>query len=189
MVPNDVQAPAQDPEPPPAAGAAKVTAEATESATPVRADAGAAIETPPAAPSRIHTLRTVTVRILLSICGLGMLVGFFLPWVDFGSMMQASGFQLIMSSGEMAERLSGPHRIIPLAVPILGVLMVVGAVVGHRLAQWVAVLSSMALLAYGIATLLTVFLESTGLGVWLVVSAAFIALAVGLLSIGADRRV
>lgn len=139
-------------------------------------------------PTRTGGLRTMVVRVVLALCGLVMFVGFFLPWMELGNVMEASGFQLILGSGEMVDRFFGPQRWVLLAVPVLGTLLVIVAVVGHRIVAWIAVLAGLTVLGFGLLRLLTFFFETTGMGVWLIVSAAFVALVGGLLEIGAARK-
>lgn len=142
----------------------------------------------PEKPKRSQGLRTMVLRVVLALSGLVMFVGFFLPWMQLGELMEASGFQLILGSGEMADRFFGPQRWVLLTVPVLGTLLVIVAVIGHRIVAWIAVLAGLTVLGFGLLRLLTFFFETTGMGVWLIVSAAFIALAGGLLEIGAARK-
>lgn len=135
-----------------------------------------------------QNIKTVTVRVLLSLCGLTLLIGFFLPWIHLGKLVEVSGFTLTVSGGEVVDMVSGPHRVVPLAVPALGVLLVVGAVMGHRLVQWIAVVTGIVVLGYGFFTLLRFFLDTTGIGIWLVAAASLVSLGTGLLGIGSSRR-
>lgn len=133
-------------------------------------------------------LKSAAARVLLGLCGVTLFVAFFLPWVNLGKFASVSGFALTVSGGEVVDFVAGPHRVIPLVVPLLGALLTFGAFVGHRAVLWVAIATGVFVLAYGIFTLVRFFLDTTGLGVWLVVVSALVSLGVGLLGVGATRR-
>jgi hypothetical protein len=123
-------------------------------------------------------------RGLLGVSGLGLLIGFFLPWIRFGNMVVLSGFSLWASSGEAVDVISGPRRMLLFMVPLAALALLACAFTGHRVSIWVALLSSIVLLGYGAFTLVRLFLETTGIGMWLVVFSALIAFGVGLVGYG-----
>jgi hypothetical protein len=123
-------------------------------------------------------------RVVFAICGMGLLVGFFLPWFTVGDLMSVSGLGLVFSDGQMVHMLSGSHRFLLFAIPALAVLLVVGAVFGHRVVSWGAVAGGILILGYGLYTLVRLFLSSTGPGMWLVIFSSVLALALGLIDIG-----
>jgi hypothetical protein len=148
-------------------------------------------ETPkPEAPraSLLEKTSSFVARSLLSIAGLGLLIGFFLPWVKLGELVEASGFTLVVSSGQVIEQLSGPHRLLLFVVPVSALLLLFTAIRGTRGTTVVAVMSGLFILGYGFYTLVRLFFESTGLGMWLVVGSALLALSVGLVSYGNHLR-
>lgn len=123
-------------------------------------------------------------RVLLGLAGFGLLVGFFMPWVRFGNMVVLSGFSLSASSGDAVEVLSGSGRALLFMVPLSAVALIVCAYTGHRIWVWVALLTSAVLLSYGAFTVVRLFLQSTGAGMWLVVGCALLAFAIGLIGYG-----
>lgn len=123
-------------------------------------------------------------RVVFGLCGAGLLVGFFLPWFLVGAFLSLSGFGLVFTNGQMVGLLAGANRTLLIAVPLLGVALIIGSAWGHRMTPWVAVGGSFAILAFAFYSVMRVFLSSTGAGMWLVVLATFVALGVGLFGIG-----
>ena len=123
---------------------------------------------------------TAATRVALGAAGVGLVVGFFLPWFNLGTLMSVSGFGLVVSSGAAVEGLSGPHRALLFVVPFSGLALLATAVRGPRVATWVALASGVFILAYGLYTLLRLFFDATGAGMWLVVGSALLALGVGI---------
>lgn len=134
--------------------------------------------TPPSTARR--TLGTWVVRSLLGFSGLGLLVGFFMPWVVLLKARGGSGFDLLTGRIELLELLFEPSRAMLLAIPLFGVGLIGGAVTGHRVALWAALFAGISLLGYGLYTLITVFLATTGVGMWIVVASALLALCLGI---------
>ncbi|MGD8861013.1 MAG: hypothetical protein PVI30_13480 [Myxococcales bacterium] len=126
----------------------------------------------------------MAVRVVLGIAGLGLLLGFFMPWLQLGSVMSVSGFGLVVSGGEMVEEMSGPHRGLLVVIPASALLLFMAAVRGHWIAVWLGIGTGAAVLAYGFYTLLRLFLDSTGMGMWIVVLSALLALGTGLFARG-----
>ena len=126
-------------------------------------------------------------RSLLGLAALVLLLGFFLPWITLGQVAALSGFGLLISSGESTQLFAGPPRALLFLVPLAAVALAACAYTGHRISTWVALIASFALLAYGAFTLIWLFIDTTGLGVWLVVAAALLTFAVSLVSLGRQR--
>jgi hypothetical protein len=126
-------------------------------------------------------------RSLLGFAGFTLLLGFFLPWITIGRMVALSGFGLLISGGESTQMFSGPPRALLFLVPLAGFALAACAYTGHRISNWVALVASFALLAYGAFTLIWLFIGTTGLGMWLVVLAALLTFAVSLVSLGKQR--
>jgi hypothetical protein len=126
-------------------------------------------------------------RGLLAMAGMGLLIGFFMPWIRFGNMVVLSGFSLWASSGEAVEVISGPRRALLFMVPLSAIALMVCAYVGHKLSIWVALIASTILLGYGAFTIIRLFVESTGLGMWMVVGSAMLTFAVALIGLGSSR--
>jgi hypothetical protein len=134
--------------------------------------------------NRLSLLR----RGLLGVSGLLLLVGFFLPWLKVGSLLTVSGFGLVFASGDVVSFVSGTSRFMLILVPLLGALLLGGAIWGHRIAQWVALAGATLILGFGLINLIQMLLASTGLGMWLVTGAAITSLVVSLLGTGARDR-
>lgn len=126
-------------------------------------------------------------RGLLGFSGLTLLIGFFLPWIKLGRVMSLSGFSLLVSGGDSSQVFSGPPRALLFLVPLAALALVACAYLGPRISTWVALVASFTLLAYGAFTLLWLFVDTTGLGMWLVVLAALLTFAVSLVSVGRQR--
>lgn len=142
----------------------------------------------PAPPPASRRSVPLAARLSFALCGLGLLVGFFLPWLTIGELMSVSGAGLVFADGQVVTLLSGSQRFLLFAIPGIAVLLVMGGVLGNRLAPWAAVVGGVVILGYGLFTLIRVFLSSTGLGMWLVIASAVLALALGLVDLGRRSR-
>jgi len=145
----------------------------------------------PVAPTRASTPVSklpLVRRALLAASGLTMLVGFFMPWLKIGSLLTISGFGLVFASGDVVNVVSGTSRFMLVVVPLLGILLSVGAILGHRLTPWVALAGATAILGFGFLRVLELFVTSTGLGMWLVIVSALVCLVLSLLGIGQRTR-
>jgi hypothetical protein len=131
---------------------------------------------------------SMVMRVLLGGCGVALVGGFFMRWLTLGDMVSVSGFTLIVTEGEMVSLLSGSHRFLLFAVPVFGILLVVAGVFGHRFGLWVALVTGVTVLGFGAFTLIRLFVESTGAGLWIVVGASLLALALSLIGIGRSGR-
>ncbi len=127
---------------------------------------------------------SILLRAIFGVCGAALLVDFFMPWFLAGALLSLSGFALVFSSGQMVGMLSGANRFLLFAVPLLGVLLVGGSIIGHRLTSWVAVGGSAAILLFGLFSLIRVFITTTGFGMWLVIASALLSLCFGLIHLG-----
>ncbi len=128
-------------------------------------------------------------RGLFAACGAALLIGFFLPWVKIGALLTVSGLSLLVSSGEMVGMLSGSNRFLLIAVPLLGILLLGGSILGKRITRALAVVGAGLFLLGGFLITIRLFVSSTGLGMWLVLFSAILALSVGMLSLGRSSRV
>ncbi len=114
-------------------------------------------------------------RLLLGISGLGILVGFFLPWIrqteiingaaggSITNVRMLSGLDLIMRG-----HLSGTPVAWLLLVPALGLLVACVSMLGFRWSGQLAILSALGLIVYAGYILLRTFIGLTGFGLWLV---------------------
>jgi hypothetical protein len=143
-------------------------------------------KTPVAAIERAR-LRIVE-RVLYGACGALLLVGFFMPWFVAGAMVSVSGLALVFTSGEMVGMLAGANRLLLVVVPVLGALLLGGAILAHRVTRWIAIGGSGLILLFGFVILVRFFISSTGIGMWLVILAALLSLSIGLVGVGRVSR-
>ncbi len=127
-------------------------------------------------------------RVVFGLCGAALLIGFFMPWFLVGAFLSLSGFGLVFTNGQMVGLLAGANRSLLIAVPLLGVVLLIGSVWGHRITSWVAAGGAFALLAFAFYSVMRVFLASTGAGMWIVVLATFVTLGTGVFGIGGRPR-
>ncbi len=126
-------------------------------------------------------------RVMFGVCGALLLVGFFMPWFVAGTMISMSGLGLVFAGGEMVGMLAGANRLLLIVVPLLGAILLGGAILGKRLTRWLAVVGSGLILLFGFIILVRFFISSTGLGMWLVIISALLGLSIGLVAIGRAR--
>lgn len=121
-------------------------------------------------------------RVLLGAAGVGLLIGFFLPWVKLGQMVALSGLNLATTSGQAIENMSGPAGVIVFVVPLAGAALLFAAVRGYRRIEWLGLLSGCLIFGVGVFTLVRVFLDTTGAGMWLVAASSMAAIMIGTLT-------
>lgn len=114
-------------------------------------------------------------HIVLGAVGLAMVIGFFLPWISLGELISASGYDLVSR-----EAFSPLTRLIFALCPIGGAALVLGAVSGARGLGAGAWILGAGILLYSGYRLLQVLLLTTGVGLWIVITAALVAVIVGL---------
>jgi hypothetical protein len=131
--------------------------------------------------SRVGSL---AMRILFALCGVGLVVGFFMRWMTIGQIVSVSGFTLMMTQGEAVDLLSGGNRWLLFVVPVFGVLLLLGAFTGRRFALWAGLLCGMFVLGFGFFAVVRAFFQTTGLGMWVVVLSAFLAFGMSLIGLG-----
>jgi hypothetical protein len=127
-------------------------------------------------------------RLAFGICGFLLVTGFFLPWVVAGTALEFTGLGLVFARGDVVKAISGSGRFLLFLVPLLGVVLVVGSFAGQRWTPWAAALGAGALLIFGAAHVLFLFISSTGPGMWIVVLTALATLAFGALSVGGQSN-
>lgn len=119
-------------------------------------------------------------RGLALVAGIGLLIGFFLPWLRMGDLAAVSGLTLMVSSGTVVDVLTGPARGLLIIIPVCGGALVASGLFTPRLAPMAALASGFAIMAFGIFTLARAFIQTVGPGMWLVVGSALLAAAVGI---------
>lgn len=141
----------------------------------------------PDSPSRSGQAVGQLLRALVFISGLGLLVGFFLPWLRFGEFAAVSGLSLMVSSGQAVDALAGPARGLLVLIPVSGAALIAASVFGPRLAVLAALVGGIVVLAFGFFTLARVFLETMGGGMWVVVASALLAAGAGVAGVARSR--
>lgn len=104
-----------------------------------------------------------------------------------GTALELSGLGLVFSGGEVVQAISGSGRFLLFLVPLLGGLLIAGAITGHRWTSWVGTIGAGSLLVFGIVHVILLFMSSTGLGMWLVLIAALSTLVLGAISVGGSK--
>lgn len=111
----------------------------------------------------------------LGILGGAIVVGFFMPWIDVGGHVQASGWELLRADG-----LGWAHRIALALCPVAGVALALAGLARLGSAAAIATATGAAILGYTVYDLARSFIHVTGTGLWIVLASAAIALVVGL---------
>lgn len=144
---------------------------------------------PPAPAPRLAAtaLGSFTARVLLVCAGVGFVIGFFLPWFNMGG-AAISGLNLLVLQGDAVEFITAPQRILMFSVPMFGAALLVTGFIGHRIALWLALCGAVVVVGGGVYTLIKLFFGATGMGMWIVVGSALLALAVALLTFGRSRK-
>lgn len=118
-------------------------------------------------------------RALVGFSGLSLLVGFFLPWFR----AEAEGEHDSGLTMMLGEPVGGTPAMLLIAVPVLGVILSALAFMGFRWTAHAAIGVAALLLGYGLWILLSLFVEHTALGLWVVVGGAFVTLLLGLVTL------
>ncbi len=149
---------------------------AAETATPKAAKAATPTSAKPGAPHMV-------IRIVLGLAGLVLVVGFFLPWVQFADDSRISGLDLVVANDHRIQQTVGETlRWTLLAIPTLGVVLTAVGFLGFRWSGPVGAIVGLTLFGYGAVVVVVVFFQSTGLGLWLIVGGAFVALLSGVIA-------
>lgn len=152
----------------------------TAGAGPITAPASsAAVGVPPAKPS----VAPLWLRILQGLSGVGLIIGFFLPWIKLGELVSLSGFSLVLAGGEAVEQLSAPSRGLIFSIPLIGLALLATSIKGFRGLAWAGMATGILIVLVGLYTLISAFLDSTGAGMWLVSGCALLALGTGALAL------
>jgi hypothetical protein len=102
--------------------------------------------------------------------GLALLAGFFLPWIDLGGPLRASGFDAIRGTSGWSF-----YELVMLFVPIGGALMLGLAAANKPQARGVSMLVGFGLGLYGVYKIVDAFFSVTGWGLWIVILATIVA--------------
>ncbi len=159
--------------------------EPTQSSRPLSKDGS--IGSGPGTPSGSSQAGGRILRVVVFVAGLGLLVGFFMPWLRFGQFAAVSGLSLMVSSGEAVDALAGPASGMLVLIPASGAALVAASVFGPRLAVVTALGTGLAILGFGLFTLARLFLETMGTGMWVVVGSALLAVGAGVAGLARTR--
>lgn len=134
---------------------------------------------PGAAPK--PTVAPMWLRLLQGLSGVGLIVGFFMPWIKLGETVSLSGFSLVLTGG--VEQLSAPSRGLIFSIPLIGLALLATAIKGFRGLGWAGLATGILIGLVGVYTLISAFLDSTGMGMWLVSGCALMAMGTGALAL------
>ena len=110
---------------------------------------------------------------VLAVLGLIMIVAFFLPFLDVGGMLVASGWDIVLNGGAPWST-----RLPVLAVPLLGLSMLVTGLARENGARLTGLLFGAGVLGYLTWTLARIFVATTGWGLWVVIVGACASIVV-----------
>ena len=128
-----------------------------------------------------NTATSLFVRIALGTAGLCLVIGFFLPWINLNTQSSVSGLGLVASDDHVIRAaFDGAQRWLLLLIPILGILLTAIGFLGFRWSTKVAALVGLTIIGFGFVTLILIFIERTGYGLWLVFTGAFLSLVLGI---------
>ncbi len=148
-------------------------------ASALTAPEGAGKDAPKDAAKKSEADVPIAFRALIGATGVALLVGFFFPWVrrelegDEGSVI-LSGLSLLQQPD-----LAGTPSIMVIVVPVLGTALAAIAFTGFRYTAYVSIGVSILLFGYAAYVFFQLFVQHTGLGLWISTGAAFLALLLG----------
>lgn len=144
---------------------------------PITAPAASAAAIPPVK----ALVAPMWLRVLQGLSGVGLIIGFFMPWIKLGETVSLSGFSLVLTGG--LEQLSPPSRGLIFSIPLIGLALLATAIKGFRGLGWAGLATGILIGLVGMYTLISAFLDSTGVGMWLVSGAALLAMGTGALAL------
>jgi len=121
----------------------------------------------------------IAFRALIGATGVALLVGFFFPWVR--RELEGDQGPVILSGLSLLQQpdLAGTPSIIVIVVPVLGTALAAIAFTGFRYTAYVSIGVSILLFGYAAYVFFQLFVQNTGLGLWISTGAAFLALLLG----------
>lgn len=132
---------------------------------------------PSAKPGQPH----MVLRIVLGTAGLLLVVGFFLPWLKLEELATVSGMQLVIDENPVIRALVGndTQRYLLLLIPGFGLALTAVGFLGVRYSGHIAAVLGVLIVLYGVVTLIIFFFQKTGVGLWLILVGAILAIAAG----------
>lgn len=121
----------------------------------------------------------IALRALIGATGVALLVSFFLPWVR--RELEGDQGPVILSGLSLLQQpdLAGTPSIAVIVVPVLGTALAAIAFTGFRYTAYVSIGVSILLFGYAAYVFFQLFVQHTGLGLWISTGAAFLALLLG----------
>ncbi len=107
--------------------------------------------------------------------GVTLMVAFFLPWFDVGLGHGASGWDIARET-----QLASLTRLAVFLTPILGFFMLISGLAASKNAGVLSLATGGAILAFTAYKIVAAFVMVSGVGLWLVLGAALVALTAGL---------
>ena len=151
---------------------------AAETATPKAAKAATPTSAKPGAPHMV-------IRIVLGLAGLVLVVGI-LPALGRSSRDDSRSQRPRSPSSpddhRIQQTVGETLRWTLLAIPALGVVLTAVGFLGFRWSGPVGAIVGLTLFGYGAVVVVVMFFQSTGLGLWLIVGGAFVALLSGVIA-------
>jgi hypothetical protein len=111
----------------------------------------------------------------LGVLGAAIVFGFFLPWIDVGGHVKVSGWDFVREGS-----LAWHTRLLLAMCPIAGGALAVAGFTRARGAASAGIATGAAILGYVFYKLAWGFMKVTGIGLWMVLAAAALAIVVGL---------
>lgn len=115
---------------------------------------------------------------LMGMCGLALVVGFFMPWLDLGGVASISGWDLVKSS-----HVAWTTRFMLALCPLGGAALALAGFGRSRSASGLSLGMGLGVLGYLFFKLAWGFIKTTGFGLWIVIAAAVVAVIAA-----ADRK-
>ena len=113
----------------------------------------------------------------LSALGAAIVLGFFLPWIDVGGAVKVSGWDFVREGS-----LAWHTRLLLAMCPIAGLSLAISGFTRARGAANLAIATGIGIIGYVVYKMAYGFIKLTGVGLWMVLAAAAVALIVGLAS-------
>jgi hypothetical protein len=113
----------------------------------------------------------------LGVLGAAIFLGFFLPWIDVGGAVKVSGWDFVRDG-----HLAWHTRLLLILCPIAGATLAVSGFTRAPRAASFAVGTGAGILGYVLYKMAYGFIKLTGVGLWMILAAAAVALVMGLAS-------
>lgn len=114
---------------------------------------------------------------VVTVLGIAVTAAFFLPFLDIGGLITASGWDIV-TSGDVPTG----TRLLFAALPVGGVAMLWAGLTRSPKARLVAFAFGASLLGYIAYQMVKFFFTTTGIGLWITIAAAVAAVVVALAS-------